>query len=210
LDPTKIGSPDEKHFNPDAWEMGLKAVTGYRDKYDRIKSFWKTIENTAKEAIKNPNVVYRVREKLFFKFDGHVLRMMLPSNRVISYPKARLEQVVKFDRIGTQVVYQAVTEKGLVVDEYMYGGKFTENAVQGIARDLMCTGLWHSAKAGFENIGTVHDEIIALYKDVRNWDRLQHKYEKLICRLPDWADSENLEYKVPLMAEGKVGYRYGK
>lgn len=210
LDPSKIGRTEEKYFNPAAWDMALKSVTGYRDKYEKIRTYWTVIDKAAKQAIRSPGSVYRVRGKIYFKYDGKVLRMMLPSGRIIRYPKARLEQVVKFDRIASQVVFQAVTEKGFVVDEYTYGGKLTENAVQGIARDLMCNGLWHSAKAGFENIGTVHDELIALCDESRYTDSLVSDYEKLICTLPDWAEGDRLEDTIPLTAEGKVGRRYGK
>ena len=43
---------------------------------------------------------------------------------------------------------------------YSHGGKFIENIVQAIARDILREGLMSAAEFGFSIIGHVHDEII--------------------------------------------------
>jgi len=209
-----IGSREEKHFNPEAIDMAKTAVLGYRERYAKIKKYWRDIEETALRAVKNPRRKVFIKNRDFargmhFVYDGSTLGMWLPSGRYIKYPKARVEKVNKFNKVRDQVVFEAVTDRGFPVEESLYGGKETENAVQGIARDIMVYGMWQGSKEGFKNIGTVHDEIITLH-DYRNPHRLARRFEGIICRLPDWADSDDLINRVPLAAEGVAAERYGK
>ena len=211
LDEAMIGQRDEETFNSEAWDLAYTAVTSYRTKYKRIVNLWKDCENAVIAAINNPGCRYRVQKKITFQFKDGTLRMWLPSGRPICYPEARLEQTTWYNgRTKTSIKFKAVSDKGIWRWEYLYGGKIVENAVQGIARDIMAYGMWNAAKRKFANIGTVHDEIIALYKRLRGKVTLARRFERIICSLPEWAIGPTKAETIPLTAEGVVSLRYGK
>ena len=74
----------------------------------------------------------------------------------------------------------------------------------------MVHGMRKAAEQGFRLIGTVHDEIIALYHKVLRRKPLVKWFESLICEMPDWAIGDSLETTIPLTAEGVISVRYGK
>lgn len=82
-----------------------------------------------------------------------------------------------------------------------YGGKLAENVTQAVARDILVSGLLNLARAGYEIVGHVHDEILVqsthLPEDVEMVSRLMTKN-------PSWADG------LPLAAEGFLTQRYRK
>lgn len=86
--------------------------------------------------------------------------------------------------------------------------------MQAIARDLMVYGMHNADKNGFRNIGTVHDELLTLFrKGLRNdmdMDEVVKEFCKLICILPHWAKGETLAETIPLKAEGYYGDRFKK
>lgn len=89
------------------------------------------------------------------------------------------------------------------VTQDAYGGKFTENIVQGIAACLLRNGLFNTEAAGYANILHIHDEagaeVPAGTGDVKH-------YEDLLCdtsMLP-WAAG------LPLKAAGYRAVRYTK
>ena len=65
-----------------------------------------------------------------------------------------------------------------------YGGMLTENAVQGVARDLLAHGIKNVEAAGYPVVGHVHDEIIAEV-DAGTGDI--DEFEALMMELPEWA-----------------------
>lgn len=201
-----IGISGQEFFNPDAWAIANEALIAYRNRYTKITELRKNLNDVALMAVRNPSRKYRVAGKIIFWMDGITLHMQLPSGRDICYPGAAIESVMKYDRLIDQVAYDTVTDRGVWVRDNLYGGKITENAVQGIARDLMAYGMYQSAKAGFENIGTVHDEIIALNSSACTGAQ----FASIITRMPRWAKGNTKETTVPLTAEGVASRRYGK
>lgn len=222
LDKADRGKREKTSFNPEAWHMGCDAVYGYRKRYARIPKLWDAVELAARQAIKHPGTRFRVRvtkdaPSLVFYMDGHSLVMVLPSRREIYYPYC--ETITRPKRWGKKgeteeaIRFKVVNSKNMWVWEYIYGGKFVENAVQAISRDLMVGGMWHAAQTKlFAAIGTVHDEIIGLCKRRygRARERIVKLYEETICKLPDWAVGTDLGHTIPLKAEGKMTKRYGK
>jgi DNA polymerase len=207
-----IGQRDEETFNPDVWDLAYTAVTSYRNKYRRIVALWKQMEKMAVMAIQNPGKSYQVQNrKIIFRYDNDTLTMKLPSGRRICYPKARVKMEEWYNgKEKISISYMAVSDRGTWRWEKLYGGKIVENAVQAIARDLMVWGMWQASKHGFINIGTVHDEILALCEKVMAKARLARKFETIICNMPWWARGDSLATTIPLTAEGKVSLRYGK
>jgi len=209
-----IGSRNEKDFNPAALELAKKAVLGYRERYSKIPQLWYKMERCMGEALLYPKDVILRTDKthdIYFAKQNGKFGLHLPSGRFIMYPDAQAEKYTdERGKLKYGIEFRAVNDRGMVVWESMYGGKITENEDQGISRDLMAHGMWQADKAGFENIGTVHDEIITLHPYTRDTDGITRKFEEIICRLPRWAKGATKADTIPLVAEGKAGKRYGK
>ena len=89
------------------------------------------------------------------------------------------------------------------VKQKAYGGKFTENIVQGIAACLLRNGLFQTEAAGYQNVLHVHDEGGALVR--LGWGSVE-EYERLLCDTSGLAWAAGL----PIKADGWRGDRYHK
>lgn len=176
-------------------DFAKKVVTAYRSKYSKVVDLWKAFDKAAVDALLNlgPTSVGPVD---FFK-DGRNLNMRLPSGRVIVYPDAKVRRN-QYDKPA--VHYKTWVNRKWVTDS-MYGGKWVENATQGIAADIMGHGMLNADANGYPVILSVHDESASETKE--NFG--SHKeYEELLCDIPPWAGD------CPIAAEGWSGYRYRK
>lgn len=182
------------------------AISAYRESYPEVVEFWNAMESTAIRACKTGEITYIPNGKIAFKTmktkSGVLMLLMrLPSGRFITYPHVKLETVTTpwgANKMG--ITYKKAKDGGYF-RESTYGGKMTENAIQGIARDLMYHGGKNAAKEGYEILFTVYDEIVGMApKDRADIDH----FCESICVLPDWAIG------MPLEAEGKIFSRYQK
>ena len=82
-----------------------------------------------------------------------------------------------------------------------FGGKLTENIVQGICRDLIAGAMLALEPRGYPVIASVHDEVICEVPTA--WGSKEEMVE-IMCQVPDWAKG------FPVAAEAKEGIRYGK
>ena len=85
--------------------------------------------------------------------------------------------------------------------ERTFGGKLTENIVQGICRDLIADAMMALEAANYRVIASVHDEVICELPDGFG---TQEEMKKIMCQVPKWAVG------FPIAAEAKEGFRYGK
>ena len=86
-----------------------------------------------------------------------------------------------------------------------HGGKFIENIVQAIARDILREGLLALHKAGFWLIGHVHDEAIS---EERKGDE-EHNHEQMRLRMirkRKWMSKGGVD--MPLNAAGMTTIIY--
>lgn len=134
-----------------ALDMGLSEVElkplvdAWRAANPMIVQLWWDIEAAISEC-----VTTRLPQHygpLSFNIHAGILFITLPSGRQLSYVKPALG-VNRFG--GTSVMYEGVTvnKRWGVIESY--GGKFTENIVQTIARDLLTHALHQVAAAGHE------------------------------------------------------------
>jgi len=95
-----------------------------------------------------------------------------------------------------------MTKKWWWIDSY--GGKFTENIVQAIARDLLAYSMLRLNEEGFNIVMHVHDEAVVEIPD----DNIQMEYLEQMCEIMGetvpWAKT------LPLVADGYITPFYKK
>ena len=175
------------------------AVYTYRDIYPQIPKLWRDMQEAAVAAVRHPGTVQKVGDKIRFRMDRTWLRMRLPSLRYLWYAKPLIEKSRYGDDTVTYMGVNAKTRKWERVNTY--GGRLTENAVQGLCRDLLVHATIALEAAGYRPVTLVHDEIIAE-------PPIGHGSIEEMCALmsvvPPWAEG------FALSAKGARGVRYQK
>ena len=168
-----------------ALEMGLTEAelepikTAWRAANPEIVKFWGAAQSAALAAVAN-----RASERLpvgmhagssasclVFTCERGLLQIELPSGRRLSYVKPQIakEDLVKTDPNGRQ--YTAISAGALTYEgvdtqskqwgrQATYGGKLVENITQAIARDCLANAMLALDAAGYQQLITVHDEIV--------------------------------------------------
>lgn len=179
-------------------------VARWRDKSPNICRMWRSLENAALRALKNPNsvIVLESVKGIKFLYDNTALRIKLPSGRSLFYWDARIGLNPKF---GNECIkYRGVdqtTKTWTWLDTY--GGKITENVVQAVARDILADSMRALDREGFEIVMHVHDEAAAEVPIFEAPELLENMCEIMGRELP-WTKG------LPLKAEGYVTQYYKK
>lgn len=151
-------------------EMGLSEVEmkdvvyKWRQASPNIVAMWYAIDRACKKAIGlrgRAKVVLKEYHNLEFFYESDSLTIKLPSGRKLYYNKARVAIGGRFD--GEVVKYFGYDSnqgnKWVWLDSY--GGKFTENIIQAIARDALALSMFRLDKEGIPIIMHVHDEVVS-------------------------------------------------
>ena len=147
--------------NMGAVEMGVQEnelqglINDWRNANPHIVRFWYEVGNAAMKAIKEKTTV--PLGKLVFAYERGILFIRLPSGRRLSYIKPRIG-TNRFG--GDSITYMGINSAKKWDRLETFGGKLTENIVQGTARDLLANALINAANAGYDTVFHVHDEII--------------------------------------------------
>lgn len=147
-----------------------KNVATFRRVYKEIPQCWYDLEEAIIHVIKHGGA-RRVGPVRFY-MSAPYLVCELPSKRCIFYknPRVRREKLQGIDKkTGERYSYwkDAISYMGKQQNGSKWlriashGGKFIENIVQAIARDVLREGMLALHKAGFYLIGHVHDEAIS-------------------------------------------------
>ena len=180
--------------NMGAVEMGVQEnelqglINDWRNANPHIVRFWYEVGNAAMKAIKEKTTVSL--GKLVFAYERGILFIRLPSGRRLSYIKPRIG-TNRFG--GDSITYMGINSAKKWDRLETFGGKLTENIVQGTARDLLANALINAANAGYDTVFHIHDEIIC---EVPNGYGSVDELCKLMCIKPEWADG------LPLNADG--------
>lgn len=196
-----------------------KNVATFRRVYKEIPECWYELEDAIKSVIKRGG--RRKVGPVTFYMAKPYLVCELPSKRCIYYkaPRIQRERMTGVDRktgekyeyTKDSISYMGKQQNGsrwLRINSH--GGKFIENIVQAIARDILREGLLALHKAGFYLIGHVHDEAIS--EEHANDNDHNHQMMRLcMIRKKKWMTYGNdNEYDMPLNAAGMETVIYRK
>lgn len=176
----------------------------YRSSRPLLTAAWQAFSDTAFEAMNNPGIAFIVPNvrPATFQLRGAFLFLRLPSGRELSYPFPEIRKQ-KTDWGSIQKVITVRKAKdGKWTRLGMYGGKWFQNYIQALCRDLLFEGQQNTEKAGYPWILSVHDEGLALVPKNQGLS-LEHFIE-LFTKKSTWAKD------FPLEANGWTGPRYHK
>jgi DNA polymerase len=181
-----------------AEDEARRAITVYRETFAGIPQLWKVMNRQAIAAVRYPGTM-QCAGRIRFLCEGKWLRMRLPSGRCLWYSQPLIEPD-KYD--GEMLTYMGVNPKTKKWERgQTYGGRLTENAVQGLCRDLLVSGMLSLERSGYRPIALVHDEVIC--EPPSFWGTIGEQLE-IMCDRPAWAEG------FPLSANGSRGVRYSK
>lgn len=194
--------------NPDAdeteWLLREAIKLAWRGRHPKIVQLWKSCQEAATQAIKNPGRSFRAGPHLVFAIREHggnrYLLMRLPSGNFLCYFAPRYHED---DDVITYMGIDATATGGMFGKWrrlHTYGGKFVENACQSLSLDIMAANMPAIDAGGFPIVLTVHDEIVAEADAGRTGDELA----AMMSRRPNWLTG------FPLAAAGFNCNRYRK
>ena len=164
-------------------EMGLSEdelqsiVDSWREANPNIVSLWWDIDSVVKRVIKT-----RAKEEyknLVISYEKGILFIQLPSKRRLAYPKAK----IGMNRFGGEsIVYEGIVVGNKWDKIESYGGKFVENIVQAIARDILAEAMMRLEKKGFNIVMHIHDEVV-IESDSSSIEEIN----EIMSIVPSWA-----------------------
>ena len=166
-----------------AIEMGLSEdelqsiVDSWREANPNIVSLWWDIDSVVKRVVKT-----RSKEgykNLVISYEKGILFIQLPSKRRLAYPKAKIGT----NRFGGEsVVYEGIVVGNKWDKIESYGGKFVENIVQAIARDILAEAMMRLEKKGFNIVMHIHDEVV-----IESNSSSIEEVNQIMSIVPSWA-----------------------
>jgi DNA polymerase len=166
----------------------------WREQNASIVDMWYALEEHARAAVVYRGQTFKTN-KLYFKVIGDFLYMRLPSGRRLAYYKPEIAD-------DQQVTYMGINTFTRQWERvHTFGGRLTENAAGGIARDVLVRGIENLEGADYPVIGHVHDEAIA---EVDEGFGSVDEASELMCDQHDWTEG------LPIDAAGFRAKRYRK
>ena len=152
-------------------------VDSWREANPNIVSLWWDIDSVVKRVVKT-----RAKEgykNLVISYEKGILFIELPSKRRLAYPKAKIGT----NRFGGEsVVYEGIVVGNKWDKIESYGGKFVENIVQAIARDILAEAMMRLEKKGFNIVMHIHDEVV-IESDSSSIEEIN----EIMSIVPSWA-----------------------
>jgi DNA polymerase len=165
-------------------ELAARAIQSFRDGHPNVVNFWYGMERAVKEAIRVPGSVKTVG-KLMISVRDKWLIVKLPSGRKQYYFKPYMAKVQTKIGVKDTIHYYAVKGSSLFANQ-MYGGKFVENATQGLSRDILAHAM---PLLDAENLGPVlmvHDELMSEVP-TEVVDVKKEVFKRCMETVPEWA-----------------------
>lgn len=176
-------------------------VQAWRAAHPATVAYWRDLDNAAVLAVLNPGEPVQVQTVSFCaSTDRKTLKITLPSGRDLCYWYPQIEEGIYGPYLEVSMVRAGAHSAKKWGRVPFYGGKWTENIVQAVSRDLMVSAMFSAEKAGFWTVLTVHDELLC-----ETAKKIGPKELKsAMLSPPAWAAGW------PLNAECWEGTRYGK
>lgn len=137
----------------------------WRSANKEIVKLWYAVETAAKLALIE-RTTQSLDHGIEFVYESGFLFIKLPSGRRLAYVKPNIESedLVRDNftvaRAGS-ITYEGVDPKTKQWGRVgTYGGKLVENITQAIARDCLCEAMLALDSAGYQQVMTIHDEIV--------------------------------------------------
>lgn len=183
-------------------------VTKWRNANPNIVALWAELNDAALESYRYCQSVEAANGKLLFDCDRdrEYLTIQLPSGRKLYYKEPHIAASGSFAmrRTSSTFAYNGLIQATKTWGEIAaYGGKFTENVVQAIARDLLAHAMTQLDAAGFKIVCHIHDECLTEVPAATCRTHLK-EMEKIMGTPPAWAPD------MPLRADGYVTKYYKK
>lgn len=211
----KAGRKDELQLNPDT--DGLDSVLSrevwmaseitkqlWRAANPKIAAVWPQLEDAALEAVRERGkIVSACAGKVRFRVHNNILWLQLPSGRCLAYmdPK-ELPVKTPWGAMKQSVTFMGVHPKTKQwTRQKSYGGLWSENITQAIARDLLAEAMIRVEESGYPVVLSVHDELVSEVPE--NFGSVE-EYQAIMTALPPWA------HGCPVVAEGWEDKRYRK
>jgi DNA polymerase len=209
-------------------EMAKMVVNAYRRKYPSVPAFWRDLQNSFRKAIMGEGSILCGGKIHIMPMPSpwEGVQIRLPSGGYLYYHGAQANMESRYVRTISGVdeeltfsqweklsrdlqahyvetkreilTYLSDQGSGRVGRDYIYGGLLCENVVSATSREVMVPAMWRLENAGFDVLGSVHDE---LWGETAS-GRCQ-EFEALMCANPSWCDMK-------IKAEAKEGVRYLK
>lgn len=128
-------------------------VNAWRQANPNITNLWWSVDKCVKQTVKER--ITTQTHGIVFYYESGMLRIKLPSGRLLTYVKPRIDN----NRFGGEsVTYEGIgaTKKWERIESY--GPKFVENIVQGIARDILMCAMMNLKE--YDIVAHVHDEVV--------------------------------------------------
>lgn len=151
-------------------EQELEQIkSAWRSANPEIVNLWHSVERAAHRAVleRQPQrLTIGGRAELVFSWESSVLFIALPSGRRLAYCKPCIEPadlicdgvvIAKAGALTYEGTDQRTKRWGRIAT---YGGKLVENITQALARDCLREAMLAIAGAGYQQVMTVHDEIV--------------------------------------------------
>ena len=167
-------------------EAAAEAVALYRETYPEVVAFWRKCENASIAALQTGEP-QRVGPVVFGAVKPcKMLWILLPSGRRLHYIRPQLETEDGWDGTPrTKLSYEGNLIGKIWGCKHAYGGIWTENLCQAIARDVLVEGMLAADAGGFTLVGSTHDELLSL-EDENSSLNLAALRQHMITR-PTWA-----------------------
>lgn len=183
-------------------------VTKWRNANPNIVTLWAELNDAALSAYRYCQPVEAANGKLLFERDAdrEYLTIQLPSGRKLYYKEPHISASGSFTsrRTASTFAYNGLIQATKTWGEIAaYGGKFTENIVQAIARDLLAYAMTQLDAAGFKIVCHIHDECLTEVPAAMCRTHLK-EMERIMGTPPEWASD------MPLRADGYVTKYYKK
>jgi len=170
-------------------EEAYKVVDIYRRKNYQIKNFWKFMDRMLRMMFSGKEETYKV---LHFHLGG----VDVPNGLSMHYPELKAQYNPRTEQLG-DFSYKSGRQRSKI-----YGGLFTENVVQCLARIVVGEQLLKIAER-YRIVGMTHDECIYLAPTRKAKQALEYGIE-CMSKAPAWCSD------LPVAAEGGFARSYGE